>query len=120
MMSNKIIDVTDIDIFYISFDEPNMEENWANLKSICPWAKRTHGVLGSDAAHKKCAMDSETDRFISVDGDNIVNPRFFDTVIDFSANFSAYSNEKSPPTANNTTSNSLARSTLNTSISNSP
>ena len=33
---SKIVDVTDIDIFYISFDEPNMEENYANLKSICP------------------------------------------------------------------------------------
>tara|TARA_B100000989_G_scaffold120888_1_gene89196 strand:- start:26340 stop:27332 length:993 start_codon:yes stop_codon:yes gene_type:complete len=81
---SKIVDVTDIDIFYISFDEPNMEENYANLKSICPWAKRTHGVFGSDAAHKACAEASETDRFISVDGDNIVDQKFFDTVIDFS------------------------------------
>ena len=80
---SKIVDVTDIDIFYISFDEPNMEENWANLKNICPWAKRTHGVFGSDAAHKACAEKSNTDRFISVDGDNIVDPKFFDTVIDF-------------------------------------
>ena len=80
---SKIIDVTDIDIFYISFDEPNMEENWADLKTKCPWAKRTHGVLGSDAAHKACAEASETDRFISVDGDNIVDPKFFDQVIDF-------------------------------------
>ena len=80
---SKIIDVTDIDIFYISFDEPNMEENWADLKTKCPWAKRVHGVLGSDAAHKECARQSETDRFISVDGDNIVDPKFFDQVIDF-------------------------------------
>ena len=80
----KIIDVTEIDIFYISFDEPNMEENYANLKNICPWAKRTHGVFGSDAAHKACANASETERFISVDGDNIVDPNFFNTVIDFS------------------------------------
>ena len=80
---SKIVDVTDIDIFYISFDEPNMEENWANLKNICPWAQRTHGVFGSDAAHKACAEKSNTDRFISVDGDNIVDPKFFDTVIDF-------------------------------------
>lgn len=80
----KIIDVTEIDIFYISFDEPNMEENYANLKNICPWAKRTHGVFGSDAAHKACANSSETERFISVDGDNIVDPNFFNTVIDFS------------------------------------
>jgi hypothetical protein len=81
-MSN-IVDVTDIDIFYISFDEPNMEENWADLKSKCPWAKRTHGVYGSDAAHKACAKASDTDRFISVDGDNIVDPAFFDQVINF-------------------------------------
>jgi hypothetical protein len=80
---SKIIDVTDIDIFYISFDEPNMEENWADLKTKCPWAKRTHGILGSDAAHKECAKNAETDRFISVDGDNIVDPQFFDQVIDF-------------------------------------
>jgi hypothetical protein len=60
-----------------------MEENWADLKSKCPWAKRVHGVLGSDAAHKECARQSETDRFISVDGDNIVEPSFFDQVIDF-------------------------------------
>ena len=82
-MSKNIIDVTEIDTFYISFDEPNMEENWANLKQVCPWAKRVHGVLGSDAAHKECARQSETDRFISIDGDNIVKPEFFDTVIDF-------------------------------------
>tara|TARA_B100001057_G_scaffold477077_1_gene545860 strand:+ start:983 stop:1978 length:996 start_codon:yes stop_codon:yes gene_type:complete len=83
-MSKNIIDVTEIDTFYISFDEPNMEENWANLKQVCPWAKRVHGVLGSDAAHKECARQSDTDRFISIDGDNIVKPEFFDTVIDFS------------------------------------
>jgi len=83
-MSKNIVDVTEIDIFYISFDEPNMEENWANLKKVCPWAERTHGVYGSDAAHKACAKKSKTNRFISVDGDNIVKPEFFDTVIDFS------------------------------------
>ena len=37
---------------------------------IVPWAKRVHGVEGSDAAHKACANLSETDRFITVDGDN--------------------------------------------------
>jgi hypothetical protein len=43
-----------------------------------PWAKRVHGVKGSDHAHKAAANLSETDWFITVDADNIINPKFFD------------------------------------------
>ncbi len=76
------IDVTELDIFYISYDEPNAEENWADLLNKVPWAKRVHGVKGFDAAHKTAAMQSETDRFITVDGDNIVMDDFFEQVLD--------------------------------------
>jgi len=48
-----------------------------------PWAKRVHGVEGSDAAHKACANLSETDRFITVDADNIIHPNFLQQEIDF-------------------------------------
>ncbi|SVC70278.1 uncharacterized protein METZ01_LOCUS323132, partial [marine metagenome] len=41
-----------------------------------PWAKRVHGVEGSDAAHKACAELSETKHFVTVDGDTIINPTF--------------------------------------------
>ena len=74
-MSNKFR-VLDFDIIYLSYDEPNAEKNYADLCSKVPWAKRVHGVEGSDAAHKACARLSETDRFITVDGDNIVSPEF--------------------------------------------
>ena len=77
------IDVTELDIFYISYDEPNCEENWADLLNKVPWAKRVHGVKGFDAAHKQCAEQSETDRFITVDGDNIVMDEFFENTLDF-------------------------------------
>ena len=77
------IDVTELDIFYISYDEPNCEENWADLLNKVPWAKRVHGVKGFDAAHKACAEQSETDRFITVDGDNIVMDEFFNQALDF-------------------------------------
>ena len=30
------IDVTELDIFYISYDEPNAEENWADLLNKVP------------------------------------------------------------------------------------
>ena len=76
------IDVTELDIFYISYDEPNAEENWADLLNKVPWAKRVHGVKGFDAAHKECARQSETERFITVDGDNIVMDDFFEQVLD--------------------------------------
>ena len=56
------LDVTELDIFYISYDEPNCEENWADLQRKIPWAKRVHGVEGSDAAHKACAERAETER----------------------------------------------------------
>ena len=77
------VDVTELDIFYISYDEPNCEENWADLLNKVPWAKRVHGVKGFDAAHKQCAEQSETDRFITVDGDNIVMDEFFENTLDF-------------------------------------
>ena len=55
----------DCDIIYLSYDEPNAEQNYADLCKKVPWAKRVHGVEGSDAAHKACARLSETDRFIT-------------------------------------------------------
>ena len=77
------VNVSELDIFYISYDEPNAEEHWADLLNKVPWAKRVHGVKGFDAAHKECANQSETDRFITVDGDNIVMDDFFDQELDF-------------------------------------
>jgi hypothetical protein len=47
-----------------------------------PWAKRVHGVKGSDHAHKAAAELSETEWFITVDADNIVDPKFFDLELD--------------------------------------
>jgi hypothetical protein len=76
------IDVTELDVFYISYDEPNAEEHWSDLLNKVPWAKRVHGVKGFDAAHKEAARQSETERFITVDGDNIVMDDFFEQVLD--------------------------------------
>lgn len=73
----------DYDIIYLSYDEPNAEKNYADLCSKVPWAKRVHGVKGSDAAHKACAELSETDRFITVDGDNRIREEFLNQEIDF-------------------------------------
>jgi hypothetical protein len=76
--------VTELDIVFLSYDEPNADLHYADLCNKVPWAKRVHGVKGSDHAHKAAANLSETDWFITVDADNIVNPKFFDLNIDTS------------------------------------
>lgn len=76
------MEVSELDIFYISYDEPDAEEHWADLLNKVPWAKRIHGVKGFDAAHKAAAEQSETDRFITVDGDNIVMDDFFEQTLE--------------------------------------
>ena len=75
--------ISDLDFVYISFKEPNKEQNWADLKNKVPWAKRVDGVVGFDNAHKAAAEVAETDFFISVDGDNIIDEKFLLETMDW-------------------------------------
>lgn len=70
------------DIVFLSYDEPNADKHYADLCNKLPWAKRVHGVKGSDAAHKRAAELAETEWVITVDADNIVDPKFFNVEID--------------------------------------
>jgi hypothetical protein len=76
------IKIIEQDIIFLSYDEPNAEKNYADLCDKVPWAKRVHGVKGSDAAHKACAALSDTEYFVTVDADNIVDPKFLEIEID--------------------------------------
>lgn len=78
----KTYPISDFDVVYISYDEPNREKNWADLLSKCPWAKRVHGVKGFDAAHNRAGEVSETNRLVTVDGDNTVREDFFKQTIE--------------------------------------
>jgi hypothetical protein len=80
-MSN-IIKIAEQDIIFLSYDEPNAEKNYADLLEKIPYAKRVHGVKGSDAAHKACAALSDTEYFVTVDADNIVDPKFLEVEVD--------------------------------------
>ena len=79
----ETVRVKDLDFVFISFKEPNKDYNYADLLNKVPWAKRVDGVVGFDNAHKAAAEASETDFFISVDGDNIIDPRFLLETMDF-------------------------------------
>lgn len=78
----NLVPITEFDIVFISYDEPNADENYQDLLQKCPWALRSHGVWGSDAAHKAAAALCETERFITIDADNIVREDFFNIEID--------------------------------------
>jgi len=78
--------VVDYDIIYLSYDEPNAEQNYADLLTKAPWAERVHGVKGSDSAHKAAAEKAKTDRFITIDGDNRIRDDFLSQVINFDEN----------------------------------
>ena len=74
-----MIPITKFDIIFISYDEDNADEHWIDLKNKCPWAKRVHGIYGSDAAHKAASKLSSTERFITVDADTVIEDEFFNT-----------------------------------------
>ena len=76
-MTAEIIDIADLDVIFLTYDEPKKEEFWIKVQNMVPWAKRVDGVKGSDAAHKAAADASDTERFVLVDGDNLPDPEFF-------------------------------------------
>lgn len=73
-MNTFVLNPNLYDVVFLSYDEPNSDENYQHLLSMKPKAKRIHGVKGSDAAHKACAELAKTDRVIIIDGDNHVLP----------------------------------------------
>jgi hypothetical protein len=75
--------IADLDIFYISYDEPDAAECWLELDRRSPrGVKRVHGVKGFHRAHYACAEASTTKRFVTIDGDNWVDQSLFSQTID--------------------------------------
>jgi hypothetical protein len=64
------------DIVFISYQEPNAEENWLNLKSKFPTAKRVDGVKGIHQAHIAAAKKCFTKMIWVIDADAQILPSF--------------------------------------------
>ena len=94
------IKVADIDIIYLSYDEPNCEQNWQHLLGICPRALRVHGVKGSDAAHKACAELATGTHMITIDGDNQIDPKFLEQTWTFDSTWDLDNSVLSFPSEN--------------------
>lgn len=58
-----------LDVVFISYNEPNAEENWQRVLEKAPHALRVDGVDGIFEAHQAAAKIATTDMFYVVDGD---------------------------------------------------
>lgn len=64
------------DIVFISYNEPNADENYNKLLTRFPRAKRVHNVKGIHQAHIQAANLCNTDMFWVVDGDAVIDDNF--------------------------------------------
>ena len=74
--------IDSFDFIFLSFDEPNAEILYSKAADLVPWIKRVHGVKGFDSAHLACADASDTDFFVTIDGDNEIYKEFLNLEID--------------------------------------
>jgi len=58
-----------LDVIFISYNEPNAEENWQRVREKAPKSFRVNGIKGIVNAHKAAAELATTDMFYVVDGD---------------------------------------------------
>lgn len=71
------------DVIFISYDEPNAEENFQRLRKFVPNAKRVHGVKGIANAWVTAGNLAETSHFFTVDGDIYIKDSFAWEIQDF-------------------------------------
>ena len=64
------------DIVFISYNEPNAEENYKRLLNRYPNAKRIHKVKGIHQAHIEAAKICNTEMFWVIDGDAVISDNF--------------------------------------------
>jgi hypothetical protein len=70
------------DIIFISYNEPNADVNFENLKSRFPYAQRVNGIKGIHQAHIAAAKKAFTKMFWVVDADAEILDTFnFDYVV---------------------------------------
>lgn len=67
-----LLKLKDVPVIFLSYDEPNADENYQYLMENHPnkeKIKRVHGVKGFDAAHKEAARVADAPRFFTIDAD---------------------------------------------------
>jgi len=79
---STVLNIETYDVVFLSYDEPNADDNWKDLLTKIPHAKRVHGIKGSDSAHKEVARIATTDRVVIIDADNILQGDLLNQIIE--------------------------------------
>jgi len=58
-----------MDVIFISYNEPNADENYKDLLTKFPYAKRVHNITGLYESHYEASKLNESDYYITIDGD---------------------------------------------------
>jgi hypothetical protein len=72
------------EVLFLSYDEPNADENYARLLQKRPGAMRLHGVPGMYRAYHAASLIAQSDFFFLVDGDCGIDEAFSFEQLDFS------------------------------------
>lgn len=84
-------------VIFLSYDEPNADQNFKLTQLAVGDLLRVHGVKGFDSAHKACAAlarEHGATHFFTVDGDNELHPRAWHQIEqELRANSSSYLND---------------------------
>ena len=78
----------DVPVVFLSYDEPNADENFKFLVEQHPNKEkiyRVHGVKGFDAAHKEAARVAASDRFFTIDADCRVDKSIWNKSVELTA-----------------------------------
>jgi hypothetical protein len=71
-----VLDPQPQDVVFISYDEPEADQNWATLQALCPRARRLHGVEGMETALEAAADLSATPWYFAVFAKTSLEPSF--------------------------------------------
>jgi hypothetical protein len=74
--ATMIWDTADLDIVFLSYDEPTADANFRAVLECSPRPpKRIHGVKGFHSAYAAAADASTTERFVTIDADSVIRDR---------------------------------------------
>lgn len=80
-LQSKEIELDSLEAFFITYDEPRKDMNWANVRKQHSSITRIDNIKGFDKAHKLCASLCSARRLVTIDGDNELLPSFHSTNI---------------------------------------
>ncbi len=80
-MTTEYFDPRSLSVVFLCYDEPKRQEFFEHLQTQVDHAIKVEGIKGIDTAHKAAAAAATTERFILIDGDALVDDKFWNVSV---------------------------------------